>query len=806
MGMIQKALLAIRFIGIANMLRSIRYAVQRDRLDARTLREPASPTAAASPAEHRPGWLLSVSVEDSGARFVFDAARLQVRFVSPDMVFIGWDDAGMHPSWAITAADPPRVDAAVEQLASGEWSVRAAGLEVRVGVDGSLAFLQAQGRVIRREKPIVWTGSSWTSTALLEPDAVICGLGERAGPLDLRPGSYRFWNRDPGGSYGPGTDPLYIAMPVYMCVQHSGAHLVFHDTSFDGNAVFGEAATVRFEGGPARSYIGTGTPAALLERFTGLTGRPPLPPRWALGYQQSRWGYRDEAEIRRIWGEFKRYELPLGALVLDIDHQRRYRTFTLDTKRFPRLPELSAELAAHDVHLVAIVDPGVKRDRRFDLYARGCEAGAFVKDSNGRPLHGVVWPGPAAFPDFTDRRARAWWGTQYARHLAHGIDGFWHDMNEPAAFAAWGDGTLPLGTRHDMDGRRGDHREAHNIYGLLMNAAGFEGLRALQPEKRPFIVSRSGWVGMQRHAWSWTGDTQTSWDMLRQTIPTVLGLGLCGQGYTGPDIGGFSGSPTPELFARWFELASFMPFFRTHSAFFLPRREPWEFGEEVLASARNALELRSRLIPYWYTLAWQASHTGAPLIRPLFWADPADERLRRVDDAFMLGDALLIAPVLKEGARTRTVRLPKGEWYAFGTDRIFEGGAEVEIDAPLQSVPVLARAGSIVADVRGRALTLHVHRPEGDSACGSVLYMDAGDGYGGSRVDRFDLQRQSSDGYRLRWSTEGDYPWPYESITMELHGFSSDRIIVDGNEALLHGGRCGVPLFADAVITASKGT
>jgi alpha-glucosidase len=355
-----------------------------------------------------------------------------------------------------------------------------------------------------------------------------------------------------------------------------------------------------------------------------------------------------------------------------------------------------------------------------------------------------------------------------------------------------------------MDGRGGDHREAHNIYGLLMNAAGFEGLRALRPEKRPFIVSRSGWVGMQRHAWSWTGDTQTSWDMLRQTIPTALGLGLCGQGYTGPDIGGFSGSPTPELFARWFELASFMPFFRTHSAFFLPRREPWEFGEEVLAAARNALELRARLIPYWYTLAWQASLSGAPLIRPLFWDDPAEERLRRIDDAFTLGDALLIAPVLREGARTRTVRLPKGAWYLFGTSRMFEGGAEVEIDAPLQGIPVLARAGSLIPDARGRALTLHVHRPEDDGGCRSVLYTDAGDGYGSSRVDRFILQRQS-EGYRLTWSMEGEYPWPYESLALELHGFSADRIIVDGNEAPLRGGRCGVPLFADAVIPGSKG-
>src|SRR3990170_317969 len=247
--------------------------------------------------------------------------------------------------------------------------------------------------------------------------------------------------------------------------------------------------------------------------------------------------------------------------------------------------------------------------------------------------------------------------------------GFWHDMNEPASFAGWGEATLPLSTQHDMDGIGGDHRAAHNLYGLLMNRAGYEGLCMLQPHKRPFILSRAGWVGMQRYSWAWTGDVESTWGGLRQTIASVLGLSLSGQPYAGPDIGGVSGQPSPELFVRWFQLGSFLPFFRTHCALYLPRREPWEFGEQVLEMLREQLQLRYRLLPYWYTLAWMASQDGHPLARPLFWVEPEDQAFWEVEDAFLLGEVLLIAPVVEEGARRRSIYPPKGDWYDFWSDK-----------------------------------------------------------------------------------------------------------------------------------------
>ena len=481
-------------------------------------------------------------------------------------------------------------------------------------------------------------------------------------------------------------------MPVFVTLGANGACLAFYDNPWDGGITLGERAEIRFTGGPARWYLAAGSLARVLELYTALTGRSPLPPRWALGYQQSQWGYRRQSEMRRIAEEFRRRELPLSALYLDIDCLRGNRVLTPDLRRYPTLPAWSRELRARGVHLVASVNPGIKGERRFDLYAEARRLGLFCRRPDGRPMPGVCWPGWAAWIDFTDPRAREWWGRQYGRLRELGIDGFWHDMNEPAVFTAGGDPSLPLCTRHELEGRGGDHREAHNLYGLGMNRAAYEGLRAREPERRPFIVSRSGWAGGQRYAWTWTGDMRTGWDNLRQSLASVLGLGLSGFPFAGPDIGGFSGEPpSAELFIRWFQLASFLPFFRTHSAWYLPRREPWEFGPEAEAILRKALELRYRLLPYWYTLAWEAGRTGAPPVRPLCWSDPGSAELRAADDAFLLGDALLVAPVFEPGASPAPGHAAARRVAGAGGRRPARGPGRVELAAPLDRIP---RAGA----------------------------------------------------------------------------------------------------------------
>jgi alpha-glucosidase len=770
MNELKKILHAARTIGVTNSILALRYARYRDKLDAMHLPQKDESVVM------KPGKLVACVESAQGADFKFENTALEIRFLGDDLTFIAWGDARMTPSYAVDKTEWPDVRVQIT-AAESSWIVQNEKNKFKVSADGTISLLDLAGGLLRWDTPPQWKGHSWSHKTALNPEACIYGLGERSSRLNLRPGKYRFWNIDAGGTYSPGDDPLYICMPVYLCIHEVGSYMVFYDNTFDGHISLGDQAKITFQDGPARYYLAVGKPTELLSRFTELTGRAPIPPRWALGYQQSKWGYRTEAEMRRIYKLFQQNDLPLSVLTLDGDHLRGYRTLTIDEDRYPNLTGFAEELRAADVHLVASTNPGVKIENGFDLYEAGLKEDVFCKTPEGQVMKAVVWPGWTAFIDTTNPRIRAWWGQQYTRHLDHGVEGFWHDMNEPATFAAWGDRSFPLCTRHDLDGRIGDHREVHNIYGAMMNKAGYNGLRAQQPDKRPFILSRSGWVGMQRHAWCWTGDVETSWAALRQTVACVLGLGISGMPYSGPDIGGFTGAPTPELFVRWFQLASFLPFFRTHCIFYLPNREPWEFGEQVLKILRCSLKQRYRLLPHWYSLAWQTSQTGQPLVRPLFWSDPQDQHLWEIDNAFLVGESLVVAPILEEASQQRSLYLPRGTWYTYDGEQKYEGGTEIELEAPLEHIPVLIRAGGIIPEAEDPNLVLHVYRPHHDEPGTGFLFSDAGDGYGENRLDKFTLIPDHEQGYEFLWSSRGEYPFPYETVILNFHGFEDNYYI-----------------------------
>ncbi|MBD0714257.1 glycoside hydrolase family 31 protein, partial [Streptomyces sp. CBMA370] len=495
---------------------------------------------------------------------------------------------------------------------------------------------------------------------------------------------------------------------------------------------------VRMDGGPLRCWVVVGTPARVLHHWAALTGAPALPPAWALGPQHARWGFGSAGEVRRVVAGYRERGLALSAVHLDIDHYDGHRVFTVDRERFPDLPGLAAELREQGVRLVSIVDPAVKAEPGNAVYDSGRAAGAFVRGARGEEVRGVVWPGACAYPDFTDPAVREWWGGLYEERLRQGFSGVWHDMNEPVSFVPFGDPTLPRSARHALDGRGGDHREAHNVYGLAMARAGYEGLRRLRPDERPFLFSRSGWAGMQRYGGTWSGDVSTGWPGLRASLALVLGLGLCGVPYSGPDVGGFDGTPSPELFLRWYQLGAWLPLFRTHAAIDAGRREPWEFGSEILEYARVALAERERLRPYFTTLARLARMTGAPYVRPLWWGAPEDRALRECEDAFLLGDALLVAPVFAEGAERRSVGLPRGRWYDTSTGRAYEGPGRVVLDAPLSRIPVLARAGAVlpVLGDDGRP-ALEVWAPAPGRTGGGLVVRDTGDGWEPAEIERY---------------------------------------------------------------------
>lgn len=318
-------------------------------------------------------------------------------------------------------------------------------------------------------------------------------------------------------------------------------------------------------------------------------------------------------------------------------------------------------------------------------------------------------------------------------------------------------------------------------------------MRGQRPDSRPFIISRSGWAGLQRYGWTWTGDTVSTWEALRQSIATLLGLGLSGIAYSGADIGGFSGTPSGEMFLRWFQMATFLPFFRTHSAVHTPRREPWTFGEPWLSILREFLRLRERLLPYLYTLCWEAEQTGAPLVRPAFWLDPGDASLWDVDDAFLLGNDLLVAPVLEPDTTSREVVLPTGHWYSLWDDACLQGPERIDCAAPPERMPVLVRAGSLLPLAEGDHLVLNLYMPPSGTG-GGRLYSDAGEGYGAWRLDRF-TTRRDPEGIMVEWQTEGEYPLLYADVEICLHGATARRVYVDGEPLATPGERFSVGIF-----------
>ncbi|MET8956285.1 glycoside hydrolase family 31 protein [Streptomyces sp. NPDC004393] len=738
--------------GAVQGLRTVRAAWRRRRTDATGLPRRGAERARV------PGLVQSAEPGPGGGVVRFARTELRITVAVNGAVFWGWDGAEPEPSYALAGHCPePDPRAVLEPDKDGGWRVVAERVTVVVSRHGAIEVRTPGGVTLRRDLPPRWWepaeggAARWMQRSEVAADARFFGLGGRAAGTRLRDGTYRLWNTDPGRPFGPGDDPLYITMPVQMVVADAGTHLMFLDTSWDGTVTLREGeegagsghdragtCEVRMDGGPLRCWVMVGAPARVLLVWASLTGAPAVPPAWALGHHHARWGFGSEQEVRRIVAGYQEHGLPLDAVHLDIDHYDAHRVFTVDRERFPKLPLLAEELGRRGVRLVSIVDPAVRAEPGDPVFDSGSAEDAFVRDASGRMVEGVVWPGEVVYPDFTHARVRQWWGRLLEERRAQGFAGLWLDMNEPVSFTAFGEKTLPRSARHALEGRGGDHREAHNVYALCMARAGYEGLRNLTPEERPFLFSRSGWVGMQRYGGTWSGDVATGWPGLRASLSLVLGLGLCGVPYSGPDVGGFDGSPSPELYLRWFQLASYLPLFRTHASIRAGRREPWEFGDDVLEHARAALAERRRLLPYFVTLAHLARRTGAPYVRPLWWGAPEDRALRDCEDAFLLGDSLLVAPVLDPGAERRTVLLPRGRWYDTATEEAYQGPGPVVVDVCEARIPVFARAGAVLP-VRGEdgGLELEVWAPARGRSGGGLVVPDPGDGWDEPEAERY---------------------------------------------------------------------
>jgi len=628
------------------------------------------------------------------------------------------------------------------------------------------------------------------------PTEAFLGFGEKVGPLDKRGLRFTFWNNDVVPHH-PDTDPLYASIPFFVSLLDGKAVGALLDEPWrsEVDVCLADPDCVRWESaGPELDlylFCGPGLPA-VLERYTALTGRAPLPPLWSLGAHQSRYGYESSKEIRDVVAAYRANGLPLDVVHLDIDYMEGFEVFSWERSRYPEPAALVRQVAEDGVRLVTIVDPGVRVRDGYRVYDDGKARGVFVRQDRGDVLVGAVWPERAVFPDMTRPEVQSWWAGWHKEFLEAGIAGIWNDMNEPSCFEVEKrDNTLvpsatPLGLHGDIEGktlpydaRHGDkrHIEVHNVYGLGMCKGTFEAFTRYRPDKRPWVLTRAGYAGVQRYAAMWTCDNSSHWTHLEMSVSMLLGLGLSGVPFVGADVPGFLGRPSGELLVRWMQAAAFYPLFRNHSSKGTPPKEPWRFGEPVLGLARQALERRYRLLPTLYTLLREASATGAPVMRPLAWLAPEDRHAIAAFDEFLFGADLLVAPVLRPGQTKRLTYLPRGQWVPFRnfalSGDVVEGPAHVVADAPLECTPCWLRAGG------GFALTepaLHTttanwgalewHLAPGPDGLRASLYEDEGDGYGHARVTGL---RGKWDGQALVLEREAKGPLPLEREHETLH-------------------------------------
>ncbi|MDQ4503592.1 TIM-barrel domain-containing protein [Sinomonas sp. ASV322] len=759
--------------------------------------------------------------------------HLRLDIIREDVVRIKISRGGVfdeQPSFAV-AADPHSFGAHFAVEASDDVvRVRTARLVASLWLDPfRLEVHRPDGSAVvetaRDEDgtyhPYATLNDAFTFARRCHPDDAVFGLGEKSGAGNRRGREFTLWNTDVLDPSATGEftaqaeatdpradptsvefDPYYVSIPFayHQDASTGKVSASFVDNGYRGTYDFSPADCFRvhFSGGQYTEYVFAGPDMpGILEAYTWLTGRTQLPPIWSLGYHQCRWHRYTQADVEAIAARLRREGLPCDALWLDIEYMDGYRVFTWDGERFPDPEGFMARLDAEGYRLISIVDPGVKAEPGYEVYDDAVQQGVLCRTEGGDIYIGQVWPGNTAFPDFATEEARAWWGELNAHHVQSGLAGIWNDMNEPAT------GVIsPLGMRFGKGEH--SHERFHNQYALLMAMGTTQGLLSAMPDKRTFILSRAGSPGIQRYAANWMGDNLANWDHLRVSIPMATGFGISGQAFVGADIGGFFGHTNAELFARWFQYGALTPFCRNHSNIGTRDQYPWSFGPAVLEIVRDALELRYRLLPYLYASFVRAAETGAPVQRPLVFDHQYDPITADIDDEYLFGPDLLVAPVLGPGITSRQVYLPAGHWYEWHSDRLHAGQRHVVAETPMDRIPLYARAGAVIPmwaeappstyGYAPGAVELHVFAPAEDGAHESFLQEDDG------------LTLAAADGARVRTEfavsragrrvtvdagvTGAGFPgFARGEFVVVLHGASPPAATVDGVKVTVEGGR-----------------
>jgi alpha-glucosidase len=745
------------------------------------------------------GNVVSVVVSPDQADFTLDSHALaRVQMLDTDLVRVRLNPSGSLSTvqtGAVTGTGLTSPGATITNNATAVIFTTQYAVVVVVKKPFQVVVLRPDQSLVTADVPngVIWNDGLILDQKIADPSEAFFGLGERGGPINRRGRNILMHNVDSSG-YGEFTDPLYISIPFYYGILNGKAYGVFVDNSADpffdmdsekkGIVTFGASA------GELNYYVMTGPePSRVANTYARLTGFTQLPPKWAIGYHQSHYGYPSQAAIMSVAAEFRQRQIPCDALWLDINYMNQQRMFTWDPVAFPNPLQMNKDLDAQGFKRVNIIEPLMQTaDPLWDF---GNVNGMFVLNPDGTTLVSNIWYGDVSFLDFSNPATQAWYKEALAGFLTVGVNGIWSDLNEPAQ------NFMPQAT-YDFAGHPLPDLGGRDIYALrelaVMNAAWSES----HPNDRYWGVSRSGYAGIQRYSANWSGDTLSTFDSLRVSLEMSISMGFSGQNFFGHDIGGFLGVPSAELYTRWLEFGSYIPLFRTHSTDTSGDREPWIYGDPYTGIATNVIDQRYRMLPYLYSVFYAAATEGTPVLGPLPFYFPADTTTYSQDQSFLLGPSLLVAPIITQGATSRAVYLPQGnDWYDFYTDTMYAGGSSVTASAPLDTIPVYVRAGAILpsgpvmqytSDPSAPPdLTVDVY-PGPDSTF--VLYEDDGSSLGyqiGASQSTY-ITHTSPNGWNVvvfqKFSSS--FQTPNRPIWVYLHGIAASPSQVLLNQSLLN--------------------
>ncbi len=680
--------------------------------------------------------------------------------------------------------------------------IRAANFQLKVYKNPvRFSFLDRSGAILNEDDAGMgtgWIGEQVTTYKALQPGERFIGLGEKTGPLDRKGFGYQNWNTD-AYAYHSGTDPLYCSTPFYIGIHSNRIYGVFldnsHKTFFNFGASNDRYSSFAADAGDMNYYLIAGDSVAeIIRQYTHLTGRMDMPPLWSIGYQQCRYSYYPDKEVHALARSFRERDIPADVIVLDIHYMDAYKIFTWDKKNFPNPQALIDELRSQGFHVVVLCDPGIKVEPGYSPYDEGVKDNLFINYPDGIPYAGQVWPGWCHFPDFTNPKARTWWKEKFKGYVNLGIEGFWNDMNE---IATWGH-SLPENLVFDFEGSPATTRKGRNIYGFQMARSTYEGTRELMKGRRPFSLTRAGFCGVQRYAAVWTGDNVSYDEHMMLGVRLVNSLGLTGVAFAGYDVGGFVGDAGTKLYARWISIGALAPFFRGHTMINSRDSEPWSYGEEVEQIARNYIKFRYQLMPYLYSLFYDASRRGMPVQRSLALEYPFDYKVFEgaFQNQYLFGPYILVAPVESTKDLTK-VYLPAGDWYYVFTGQYYSGSREIVIECPIHRLPIFIKAGAVIpmqpalsnTSQRSSEIILHVY--PGPESAAFTLYDDDG--------ITFEYQKGASSIRAIRYEptkneitltkSSGAFVSTYKSLQLVFHNFGPDAIDVDGRKSMLTTGR-----------------